>query len=244
MLDTRAFRTLSYGLYIITAKNADGADAGCIVNTFQQIASKPPRVSVSLNKDNATTKAIEQTGRFCASVLAQSTTMELIGLFGFHSSLEVDKFKGVRCEPHESGIQQVAQDATACFYAEVEKTVDVGSHILFIGEVKDAVVLPSDEPECKPLTYAYYHNVLRRKTPPKAASYAEDEDAGSLPSNVETRNEDGENKAPAAPSMKGKRTGWRCSLCGYIVEMDELPDDFRCPMCGVDKSFFERVELD
>ena len=29
-----------------------------------------------------------------------------------------------------------------------------------------------------------------------------------------------------------------CSVCGYVHEGD-LPEGFRCPVCGVDKSFFE-----
>ena len=40
MIDTKAFRSLSYGLYIITAKDGDKA-AGCVVNTFNQVTSKP-----------------------------------------------------------------------------------------------------------------------------------------------------------------------------------------------------------
>lgn len=47
---------------------------------------------------------------------------------------------------------------------------------------------------------------------------------------------------------------YRCSICGYIYDPEEgdigngiqpgtafeaLPDDWVCPMCGVDKSFFE-----
>ncbi len=50
-----------------------------------------------------------------------------------------------------------------------------------------------------------------------------------------------------------------CTLCGYIydeaigdedlgiepgTEWDELPEDFACPLCGVDKSMFEEVEDD
>ena len=32
-------------------------------------------------------------------------------------------------------------------------------------------------------------------------------------------------------------------ICGYVVEMDELPDDFTCPMCGMGRDMFERIEL-
>ena len=38
-----------------------------------------------------------------------------------------------------------------------------------------------------------------------------------------------------------KKGGWRCRVCGYIYEGDELPPDFECPIChhGVDD--FERI---
>jgi hypothetical protein len=38
---------------------------------------------------------------------------------------------------------------------------------MFIGKVADAEKLSDAEP----LTYAYYHSVLKGKTPPKASSY-------------------------------------------------------------------------
>ena len=40
-----------------------------------------------------------------------------------------------------------------------------------------------------------------------------------------------------------------CTVCGYTyddekeeVKFDELPENWVCPMCGVDKTFFEKVE--
>ena len=36
------------------------------------------------------------------------------------------------------------------------------------------------------------------------------------------------------------KTAWICSVCGYIYYGDELPDDFQCPICGVNKSFFDK----
>lgn len=40
---------------------------------------------------------------------------------------------------------------------------------------------------------------------------------------------------------KGK-TAWVCMMCGYVYYGETLPDDFKCPMCGVGKEFFERKE--
>ena len=39
-----------------------------------------------------------------------------------------------------------------------------------------------------------------------------------------------------------KKTKWRCKICGYIYEGDELPADFICPICGQPASMFEKVE--
>ena len=37
-------------------------------------------------------------------------------------------------------------------------------------------------------------------------------------------------------------TRWLCTVCGYIAEMDELPDDYKCPVCGVGKDKFTKME--
>lgn len=38
-----------------------------------------------------------------------------------------------------------------------------------------------------------------------------------------------------------KKTGWRCKICGYIYEGEELPVDFICPICKHGASDFERI---
>lgn len=40
-------------------------------------------------------------------------------------------------------------------------------------------------------------------------------------------------------TTKGK-TAWVCTICGYVYYGEELPEDFRCPLCGVDQSFFKK----
>ncbi len=34
------------------------------------------------------------------------------------------------------------------------------------------------------------------------------------------------------------KTAWVCTVCGYIYYGEELPEDFKCPVCGVDKNLF------
>lgn len=35
------------------------------------------------------------------------------------------------------------------------------------------------------------------------------------------------------------KTAWVCTVCGYVYYGEELPDDFKCPLCGVGKDLFE-----
>lgn len=36
--------------------------------------------------------------------------------------------------------------------------------------------------------------------------------------------------------------GWRCKICGYIYEGEDLPPDFICPICKHPASDFEKIE--
>ena len=162
MIDRKAFRSLSSGLYLITAKAGD-MRCGCVVNTLVQVASEPATLSVSLNKENATTAAILESGRFAATVLAEDAPMELIGTFGFHTSADTDKFAACASAVDGAEVPYVTEHGLARFSVSVTETIDVGSHYLFVGVVEEAEVLSAGDP----LTYAYYHAVKGGKTPPR-----------------------------------------------------------------------------
>jgi len=38
-----------------------------------------------------------------------------------------------------------------------------------------------------------------------------------------------------------KKSGWRCKICGYIYEGEELPPDFICPLCKHGAADFEKI---
>lgn len=35
---------------------------------------------------------------------------------------------------------------------------------------------------------------------------------------------------------------YKCSICGYETEQEELAEDFCCALCGVGKDKFKKVE--
>lgn len=47
---------------------------------------------------------------------------------------------------------------------------------------------------------------------------------------------------PVQKNPAGK-TAWRCTVCGYIYEGEELPADFTCPLCKHPASDFEKITL-
>lgn len=36
------------------------------------------------------------------------------------------------------------------------------------------------------------------------------------------------------------KTAWVCTVCGYVYYGEELPEDFKCPSCGVGKELFKK----
>lgn len=48
---------------------------------------------------------------------------------------------------------------------------------------------------------------------------------------------------PQAPAKPAGKTAWRCIICGYIYEGEELPADFICPLCKHPASDFEKITL-
>lgn len=43
---------------------------------------------------------------------------------------------------------------------------------------------------------------------------------------------------------KTKKKGWRCRICGYVHEGDELPEGFTCPLCKHGAEEFEPIPSD
>lgn len=134
------------------------------------MTSSPAQVSVTLNKDNSTEQRIEKSGKFAVTVLQQSADMELIGRFGFHCSRDTDKFSGLDCGTDEQGLPYVKAHAASRFSCKVVKTLDLGTHVLFIGEVVGSEVLDNGPV----MTYEYYHQVKNGRTPKNAPSYQEE----------------------------------------------------------------------
>ncbi len=165
-MDTAALHSFSSGLYVVSAQ--EGEDVGaCVINTGMQLTSSPLQVQVVVNKQNHTQRVIDAAGHFALATISQNADMPYIGRFGFRTSTSFDKFGDIECEHTLLGDPYTPLNSVAVLACEVVQRLDVGTHMLYVGEVKEAKVLSDDAP----LTYQYYHGVLKGKTPPKASSY-------------------------------------------------------------------------
>ena len=164
--DRKAFRDLSYGLYIVTSLDGDRLN-GQIVNTVIQVTSDPARVAVIVNKQNLTHEFISKSGLFGVSVLDESAPMTFLGTFGFRSGRDVDKLSQVQFKIGGTGCPLVLEHALSVLEAKVIDQIDLGSHTIFIGDTVNAEVLK----EGRPLTYRYYQEFLKGKAPAAAPTY-------------------------------------------------------------------------
>ena len=165
-MNINALRNLSYGVYIVTTWDK-GRPTGCTANSAMQITSEPPTLAVSINVDNYTNSCIKDSGYFALNVLSESSEPSLIGGFGFTSGRDTDKFDGVDYDV-VSGLP-VIKDGCAFFVCKVRETLEAGTHTVFLAEITDA-----DMSDGRPMTYAYYHEVVKGKTAKNAPTYIAD----------------------------------------------------------------------
>ena len=202
-MDNNTMFKLTYGLFVLTTKSGD-KDNGCIINTAIQAASEPNQMSICSNKANYTHDLIMESGKFNVSVISEDAKFDLFKRLGFRSGRDTNKFdlSGYGYAVAENGIRYIVDGTNAYFSVDVDKTIDLGSHTMFIGEIQDMKILS----EVPSVTYGYYQKNIK-----------------------------------PAPKKKEGQKGWRCKICGYVYEGEDLPADFICPTCKHPASDFEKI---
>lgn len=155
MINEKALNNISYGLYVLTAKDGE-KDNGCIINTVSQVTASPLAISITVNKNNLTHDMILNTGEFNVSVIAEGASFDLFKNYGFKSGRDEDKVSK-NAKRSENGIVYESDNINSVISAKVKNTVDLGTHTLFIADVTETIDL-STAPS---VTYAYYHKNIK-----------------------------------------------------------------------------------
>ncbi len=162
MVEPNALFKLSYGLFVLTAKDG-GKDNGCIINTVTQLTDTPKRITIAVNKANYTHDMIQKTGVFNVSVLSEDVPFKIFQQFGFQSGRDADKFAGMATQTRSAnGLRYLDEYTNAFISAKVISAEDYGTHTLFVADITEAKVL-SAEPS---VTYAYYFEHIKPKPQP------------------------------------------------------------------------------
>lgn len=235
-MDSKIFQKVSYGLYVI-GSTKEGAFNGQIANTVFQISSDPATVAISINKNNLTCEFIKASGIFSVSILPKTTALDFIGRFGFKSGRDVDKYQGLSSKQGITGAPVLLEHSVGYIEAEVINSIDVITHMLFIGKVVDTQVFNDEEP----MTYSYYHQVKKGKVPQTAPTYIK---------------EDTKEQELKENEQSAGRKKYQCLVCGYIYDpaegdpdsgikpgtaFEDLPENWVCPICGAAKDQFELI---
>ena len=162
-VDNSAFFKISYGLFVLTAREGE-KDNGCIINTAAQLTDTPKRIQIAVNKQNYTHDMIVRTGVFNVSVLTEDAQMKVFENFGFRSGRDADKFAGLPEARTANGVRYVEEAVNAVISGKVVQSYDWGTHTLFVAEVTEAKVLSSDPS----VTYQYYFDHIKPKPAPAA----------------------------------------------------------------------------
>jgi flavin reductase (DIM6/NTAB) family NADH-FMN oxidoreductase RutF len=167
LINIEAFFKITYGLYIVSSRIDDKLN-GFISNSVVQITAEPVQFAVCCHKDNYTSILIIESKNFSISVLHKDARAELIGLFGYKSGRDINKFESINYITGKTGVPIVTDDTIAWFECELRQTYDVGTHLLFTGEVLKNDIIYSEK---EPLTYAYYREVRKGFAPKNAPTF-------------------------------------------------------------------------
>ena len=242
-MDNSALFKLSYGLFVLTARE-DGKDNGCIINTAMQVTDMPTRILIAVNKNNLTHDMVKNTGVFNLSVLSQEAVFWVFQHYGFQSGRDVDKFANIPVARTANGLRYVEGSSNAVISGTVISTQDCGTHTVFIADVTETMVL-NNVPSA---TYQYYFDHIKPKPETgkktswvcKICNYVYE--GAELPDDYvcpwcthgPEAFEKVEQEEPA------EETKWVCKICNYVYEGEELPADYVCPWCNHGPEAFEK----
>ena len=100
------------------------------------------------------------------------------------------------------------ENTTGYLICEVVDIIDCETHDIFLGRVIET----KKENDNIPMTYKYYHEVVKGKAPKNAPTYIEE---------------------------KVEDDVYVCDICGY-QHKGEVKEGFICPICGVNHTHFKK----
>lgn len=257
-IDPKALYAIGYGLYAVTSRYSE-KDNALIVNTVFQVTSDPLCIAVTVNKENFSHELILKSGRMNVHCLAESAPFSLFQRFGFQSGKDADKFQGMDVSRSENGLIELKESVNALLSLQVEETVELGTHSMFLCSVTESKVLSEENT----MTYSYYQkNVKPKPQKEKKTGYVCKVcgwiyEGDELPENIVCPIcKHGYSDFEKLAEEKEALGRYQCTVCGWTYDesvgapelkipagtkFEDLPEDFRCALCGMGKDRFRKI---
>lgn len=149
----QAMRHWATGI-VIFAASYEGFRHGMTVSSFNSLTLEPPLVMASIQKGTRTHYLTDSSNAFSVTILSASQ-QEISDIFAGRISDENDRFAGLEIEELVTGSPFI-KGGLAYMDCKVVQRVDLGSHVIFIGEVVASKDLSQGEP------LVYYDRAYRK----------------------------------------------------------------------------------
>lgn len=133
----RALQHFPYGLYVVGAVNGR-AVATIVANWATQVSFSPALVAIAIEHDSRMRAHIEMSGFFSINMLPPNKT-EIARSFVKPRETNGNDISGRRFERAKNGTPFL-HDAVACIECRVVHAYPAGDHLVFVGEVTDAMI--------------------------------------------------------------------------------------------------------
>jgi flavin reductase (DIM6/NTAB) family NADH-FMN oxidoreductase RutF len=123
------------------AKDKNGKPNPVTIGWSMVASGNPPMLAIALTPKRYSTEAIRHSKCFTV-VFPNEDMTDLAMYFGTHSGRDCDKFADTKCKfsPAEKIDSVIIDDAVANFECVLEKEMETGDHIIFVGRVVAAHV--------------------------------------------------------------------------------------------------------
>jgi flavin reductase (DIM6/NTAB) family NADH-FMN oxidoreductase RutF len=140
----RALGNFLTGVTIITTATDDNEVYGMTANSFNSVSLDPPLVLFSIARNADCFDAFEGAGAFAVNILRLGQD-EVSTRF---ATKNIDKWEGTEFELGDNGCP-VLKGAIATFECSVEKRIDGGDHVIYLGRVQAI----ASEDDAEPLAF-------------------------------------------------------------------------------------------
>jgi flavin reductase (DIM6/NTAB) family NADH-FMN oxidoreductase RutF len=132
----KLLRKLTYGLYVLTAKDGDEMGAAT-VSWLSQSSFNPPLVMVALRTDSHIHQLVEKSGGFAVNLVGENQK-QIASTFFQTTKFGEGTLSGHAIKTGQETGAPILTEAPGWFEARVTDTVKRGDHTVFVAEIVSA----------------------------------------------------------------------------------------------------------